>query len=300
MEDGVVKMKLSTNGLHPDCNDQEESSAVVSEDETEAGIAESSTDLRSRGISYRDSTEDVHNSKPLSFGILDLALIKQQRDLRLVHLDSLNQLARAAELRDDNTGAHVARVGRLSEIVAEKLGLSSEMVQDIGYAAPLHDLGKIGIPDTILLKPGRLTPEEFEIMKTHTIEGAEILSGTEAPVIEVAREIALYHHERWDGNGYPDGLSGEDIPLAARIVSVVDTFEAVTSRRPYSEERTVEEACKILIENKGKQFDPTIVDVFVTNLDEILGARKDINQPSGTLYRGTGHTGESRNSKNDL
>jgi putative two-component system response regulator len=167
-------------------------------------------------------------------------------------------LALAAEFRDDQTGEHTRRVGQMSALIARAIGLSDTEVELIRQAAPLHDIGKIGIPDAILLKPGRLTPAEFEVMKTHTEIGARILSGSRFPLMQLAGEIAQSHHESWNGRGYY-GLAAEDIPLASRIVTVADAFDALTHDRPYRPATTIQKAMEELRREAGRQFDPQLV-----------------------------------------
>jgi putative two-component system response regulator len=176
--------------------------------------------------------------------------------------EALERLARAAEYRDDATYEHPQRVGRTSAQLAERLGLGSEQVDLIRMAAPLHDVGKVGVPDRILLKPGRLTAGEFELMKTHTLVGAEILAGSTWPVIQTAHAIALTHHERWDGTGYPQGLEGSAIPQVGRIVIVADNFDALTHNRPYAEAWDAERAAAEIRRQSGQHFDPEVVEAF--------------------------------------
>ncbi len=186
----------------------------------------------------------------------------QMIELEEAREDIVDCLGRAAEYRDDATGEHTRRVGDLSALLAARLGLGDDQVELMRRAATLHDIGKIGIPDRILLKPGRLTPEEFEVMKTHTTIGARILSGSRSPVLKLAREVALTHHERWDGEGYA-GLQGDEIPLSGRIVAVADTFDALTHRRPYKEAWSEERAIAEVDAERGRQFDPVVVDAFL-------------------------------------
>ncbi len=148
-----------------------------------------------------------------------------------------------------------------SALVAEKLGLPSIEVQDILYASPMHDIGKIGVPDNILMKPGKLTDEEFEIMKTHTTIGAKILANSRSAILKVAEQIALSHHEKWNGKGYPQGLVGENIPLDGRIVALADVFDALTTKRPYKDPFPVEKAIDIIKKERGEHFDPNVVNI---------------------------------------
>ncbi len=190
--------------------------------------------------------------------------------VRTASLDSVVRLSRAAEYRDEDTGAHIMRMSRYSAAIARQMGLGERVSEYILYAAPMHDVGKIGIPDHILLKPGRLTPEEWEIMKTHTIIGARILSGSSTGFLRLGEVVALTHHERWDGSGYPQGLQGKEIPLAGRIVAIADVFDALLSRRPYKEPFPLDKALGIIREGRGRHFDPAVVDAFEAVLDEIL------------------------------
>jgi cyclic di-GMP phosphodiesterase len=183
--------------------------------------------------------------------------------LEEAQLETLDRLARAAEYRDDNTGKHTQRVGVTAALVAERLGLSEARVELMRRAAPLHDVGKIGIVDQVLLKPGRLTVEEFEVVKTHAVIGAKILSGSRFEVLRYAEELARSHHERWDGRGYPDGLVSDDIPLSGRIVSIVDVFDALTHDRPYKRAWNPEDALQEIRSQSGKQFDPDVVAAFL-------------------------------------
>jgi putative two-component system response regulator len=195
---------------------------------------------------------------------LELRVRQRTAALELSQLEILERLALAAELRDDDTGRHTRRVGRNAARLARAMGIPMEEVNLLRRAAPLHDVGKIGLPDAIFLKPGRLTDEEFTVIRSHTTIGARILSGGHFPLLRMAEEIALTHHERWDGRGYPRGLAGEEIPLVGRIVAVVDVFDALTHARPYKKAWTVADALEELVRERGKQFDGAIVDAFLT------------------------------------
>ena len=186
-------------------------------------------------------------------------------DLGLAEVTCLQGLARAAEYRDDATGHHIQRVGRLAGLLGIEMGLPEDRVGLLHDAATLHDIGKIGIPDSILLKPGKLTNEEFEQMKAHTRIGAEILAGSHFPVLAMAEKIALYHHERWDGYGYGQ-LAGKAIPIEARIVCLADTFDVLTHDRPYRAAWSVSDALAEIRRQKERQFDPRIVDTFCAAL----------------------------------
>lgn len=196
----------------------------------------------------------------------------QQRteELQQAKLEILNLLAKASEYRDDETGEHTQRVGHLSGLIAERLNLPKAEVELIRLAAPLHDIGKIGIPDQILLKPGRFEADEFEWMKTHTTIGADILANSVFTTLKMARKIAIAHHEKWDGTGYPNGISGEDIPIEARIVALADFYDALTHERPYKRAWTPEETLAEIKAQRGKHFDPAVVDVFIELFNEQL------------------------------
>ena len=185
-------------------------------------------------------------------------------------LETIYRLSLAAEYRDWDTGHHLLRMCHYAEAIARKMGLNKKFVEAIMYAALMHDVGKIGIPDQILRKPGKLTPEEWEIMKKHTTIGGEILKNSEAEFIKLAARIALTHHEKWDGTGYPKGLKGDEIDLAGRIAAVADVFEAITSQRPYKEPFPVDKAFEIIEQGKGHHFDPEVVNAFFAVKDEIL------------------------------
>lgn len=189
-------------------------------------------------------------------------------------LDTIYRLSAAAEHKDTDTGIHVKRMSRFSAAVARSMGLDESAVGLILYAAPMHDLGKIGIPDRILLKPAKLDPLEWEIMKMHTIIGANILTGSDAEFIRMAETIALCHHEKWDGSGYPNGLKGTEIPIAGRIAAIADVFDALTSKRSYKEPFYVEDSLAIIMEGKGSHFDPEVVDAFIAIKDEIVAIKK--------------------------
>ena len=193
--------------------------------------------------------------------------------LKLTSLDTIYRLARAAEYRDEDTGAHINRMSQYSAAIAREMGLGDKEVENILYAAPMHDVGKIGIPDRILLKTGSLNEDEWEVMKKHPVIGAEILRGSDAEFIQMAETIALTHHEKWDGGGYPQGLRGSEIPLAGRIAALADAFDALTSTRPYRKALPVAEALEIIKQGRGNHFDPDVVDAFLAITDEILSIR---------------------------
>ena len=189
-------------------------------------------------------------------------------ELSTARREALEMLARAAEFRDDETGQHTKRVGELSAAIAERLGEPSEFVEIVRLAAPLHDVGKIAVPDSILLKPGKLNDEEMELMRRHTIVAEAVFAKMESPLMKLAKDIALNHHERWDGLGYPNGIAGELIPLAARVVSVADVYDALVNERPYKRAWTNAEAFAEIEANRGSQFDPAVVDAFLQLMAE--------------------------------
>ena len=194
--------------------------------------------------------------------LLEAKVRERTRELVEAQIEIIERLAVAAEFRDDNTGQHTHRVGQMSALLAKQHGLPDNQVSLIRRAAELHDVGKIGVPDTILMKVGKLTPEEFEIVKTHTVIGARILSGGKFPLLRLAEEIAFSHHERWDGEGYAR-MRGVDIPLAGRIVAVADVFDALTQQRPYKPAWPVADAIAEIDRQRGRQFDPGVVDAFL-------------------------------------
>jgi len=187
-------------------------------------------------------------------------------------LDVLHKLVAASELRDNDTGDHIKRMSKYARIIGKHFGLETTQLDLLESAAPLHDIGKIGIPDEILLKPGRLTDEERSVMEQHTIIGGEILSGSH-PLIKASREIALYHHECWDGTGYPQGLKGEDIPHFARVCAISDVFDALTMKRPYKEPWPIDKAVEWIVGKSGTMFDPDLIEPFLAGLQEILEVR---------------------------
>ena len=188
--------------------------------------------------------------------------VARRRDLESARIEMLRRLALAAEYRDDNTPEHMERVAALAARLAQRLGLSELAITHIRHAAPLHDVGKIAIPDSILLKPGRLSAAEFEVVKTHAEAGARVLAEGESELLEVAESIARSHHERWDGTGYPDALAGADIPLVGRLVHVADVFDVLVHERPYKEAFSVEDAAAEIEGGAGTQFDPEVVEAF--------------------------------------
>lgn len=188
--------------------------------------------------------------------------------------ETVMRLCRAAEFRDPETGAHIQRMAHFSQLIAARMGMSLQDQELLLEAAPMHDIGKVGIPDKILLKPGRLTDEEFVIMKQHAEIGFQLLQGSSSRTLQVGAEIARGHHEKWDGSGYPAGLQGEAIPIFSRIVAVADVFDALTSERPYKKAWSLEEAVDYLLAGAGTHFDPQVVPAFLEAWDDVLAIRE--------------------------
>jgi len=193
---------------------------------------------------------------------LEHRVARRTEELDRARQETLARLAVAAEFRDDETGEHTRRVARTAAQLARALRMPAEDVERLALAAPLHDVGKIGIPDAILLKPGRLTRAEYQEVQRHVLVGEEILGGSTSPVLQTAAEIALHHHERWDGRGYPAGLAGNEVPLPARLVAVADVFDALTHRRPYKEAWPVQDAVREVLDQAAGHFDPDVVAAF--------------------------------------
>ena len=194
--------------------------------------------------------------------------------IKAASLETIYRLSMAAEYKDKETGAHIKRMSLYSAAVTRRMGLTESTIETILYAAPMHDLGKIGIPDLILMKPAKLDPVEWEIMKQHTVIGAKILQGSDAEFIRLGETIALSHHEKWDGSGYPNSLKGIEIPITGRITAIADVFDALTSKRPYKEPFSVEKSLAIIREGRGSHFDPDVADAFFAIQDEILTIKK--------------------------
>jgi response regulator RpfG family c-di-GMP phosphodiesterase len=207
--------------------------------------------------------------------ILQQRVAEVTEDLQSRSMEMLQRLAVVAEKRDSETGQHLVRMARYSKLLAREVGFSESEVHVIGMAAPLHDIGKIGIPDGILLAPRRLTESELVVMRTHPDIGYEMLHGSTSESMKMSADIARYHHERFDGSGYPLGLRGEDIPLSARIVAVADVWDALLATRPYKRPWTEDAAIDLLRSGAGAQFDPALVDAFLANLDTLRTIRRE-------------------------
>ena len=225
-------------------------------------------------------TKPVHASIVLARVNTQMTLLQYQRNLEqkleerteeivLTRMEVIRQLGRAAEYKDNETGTHILRMSAYTKIISKKIGLDNVRAELIFLSAPMHDIGKIGTPDHILRKECELTPEEWEIVKAHPLHGAEIIGNHQSALLQTARVVALTHHERFDGTGYPYGIKGFDIPLAGRIVAIADVFDALTSQRPYKEPWNLDRAVEYLVAQKGKHFDPELVDAFLACMDEI-------------------------------
>lgn len=215
----------------------------------------------------------LHKQIRLQNETLEQQVRERTKELEQSQLEIIKRLGRAAEYKDNETGNHILRMSQFSYLLAKAAGLDESRVENILLAAPMHDIGKIGIPDKILLKPGKLEPDEWATMQSHVTIGADLLDGTDVPLLVMAKNIALTHHEKWDGTGYPRGLAGETIPIEGRICAICDVFDALTSERPYKEEWPVEEAIAYIREQKGKHFDPHLVDLFENILNDVLSYR---------------------------
>jgi putative two-component system response regulator len=212
----------------------------------------------------------VHNQKK----VLENMVRARTDELHRSRLQVVQRLGMAAEYRDEETGNHILRMSHTCALLARAIGWSEAECDLILNASPMHDIGKIGIPDAILLKPGKFEPHEWEIMKTHAVIGGKLLDGDDSTLMHMAREIALTHHEKWDGSGYPNGLAGEAIPQAGRIAALADVFDALTSVRPYKKAWTVDAAVAFIRENSGRNFDPALVAAFLQELPGIERIRE--------------------------
>lgn len=226
-------------------------------------------------------------------------------ELEIAQAETVRRLSMAVEFRDEDTGAHIERIGRFSTLLAEHIGMDPEFCERLGHAAPLHDVGKVAIPDAILLKPGPLTPEERAIVETHAEEGHRLVRGSSSAILDMAATIALSHQEKWDGSGYPRGLKGEAIPIEGRIVAVADVFDALTSDRVYRKAFSVEEAVQMMREQRGRHFDPVLLDAFMdvlgqtgpdareqTERDPAALAERALEVFAGALERGDAEVAE--------
>jgi putative two-component system response regulator len=209
---------------------------------------------------------------------LEEEVLKRTEELRFSRLEVVRRLSIAAEYRDQETGGHIMRISKMSALMAKYLGWSEVECDLMLNASPLHDVGKIGIPDAILQKPGRLEPDEWEIMQGHVEIGVRILGNDQSPLFTMAREIVISHHEKWDGCGYPTGLSGENIPLSGRIVALVDVYDALRSERPYKKAWDTQSTQQFIAEQSSKHFDPELVELFLNNINNFEEIREKHQQ----------------------
>lgn len=227
-------------------------------------------------LNLKKAREEIQHQR----AILELKVKERTKELYDTRLEIVYRLGRAAEYRDNDTGMHIKRMSQYCVKLGRAFGLGDEDCDLILHASAMHDVGKIGIPDAILLKPGNLTPEEWEIMKNHTTIGWEILSGHDSPQLRMAETIALTHHEKWDGSGYPRRLKGEDIPLEGRIACICDVFDALISWRPYKKSWPVNEAVEEIKKGSGTQFEPMLVEKFVTIIDGLVEIKNEFPDPN--------------------
>ncbi|MDO6386008.1 HD-GYP domain-containing protein [Uliginosibacterium sp. 31-12] len=244
-----------------------------------AALEAGATDFLTKPIDRNEFNPRVRNMLQLRASMaatslradeLSIAVRRATEEIHLRERETVMRLARAAEFRDPETGSHILRMAHYSAIIGYQLGMSEEFVDQLLSAAPMHDVGKLGTPDHILLKPGKLSPKEMEIMRQHALIGYEILKNSSSPVLQMAAEIALNHHEKYDGSGYPQGKAGEEIPIVGRIVAVADVFDALTSERPYKPAWDLEHARAHLEAGRGNHFDPRCVDLFLASWNEII------------------------------
>ncbi len=228
--------------------------------------------------------------------LLEQKVLERTSELRETHEEMLIRLSMAAEYKEGIVGSHLTRISRYAEIVARGLGLKEPRVHMVRIGAICHDIGKIAVPESILEKAGPLTDDEWVVMRKHSQIGAKILSNSKSDLLKVAERIALYHHENWDGSGYPEGLAGEAIPLSARIVRVVDSFDALISKRSYKDAFSIETALEIIEEEKGKQFDSQIVDTFLNEFDKIQSVIEQFHENQDAFMSASGFwaTGRQR------
>lgn len=229
--------------------------------------------LRDQEVTYRIQIEEYTLK-------LEERVRERTKIIQDTRLEVVRRLGKAAEYRDNETGLHVIRMSHFSTILGRASGMNNNECELLLNASPMHDVGKIAIPDNVLLKPGKLDKDEWEIMKTHAALGAGILSGQNFGMLKLAETIALTHHEKWDGSGYPKGLSGEDIPIESRIVAIADVFDALTSVRPYKKAWSVEDAVKLIESESGKHFDPKLVPPFLKTLPEMIKIKEEFAEPT--------------------
>ncbi len=222
---------------------------------------------------YRENLEDIVRTRTMALQQALDWLARSKKELRLSREETIQRLAIAAEFRDSSTARHIHRMSHYCELLARRCGLSSDRCDLIRTASPMHDIGKIGTPDHVLLKPGKSTQEEFDVISQHADIGYRILSGSDSKLLKIAATIAWTHHERCDGTGYPRGLKGDAIPLEGRIASIADNFDALTTERVYKPAFTISHAIDLMLEHRGKHFDPELLDIFLASTDELVQIR---------------------------
>ncbi len=240
-------------------------------------------DLEAENRAHRQRLEQMVEARTRQLSDALERLQQSERDVRASQEETVVRLARAAESRDSDTGQHIHRMSRYCALLARRCGLSPERCEQIRLASILHDVGKIGIPDRILLKPGPLTQQEFDIMKMHVDLGYRTLCQSKSDLLNLAATIAQTHHEKYDGSGYTSGLSGEQIPLEGRIAAIADAFDALASHRVYKPALPIENVVRILNEGRGKDFDPVLVDLFLGGLDEVLAIKQQYADRSSEI-----------------
>lgn len=248
------------------------------------------TELRARVKSllkvkaYNDHLQQYQKRLEKEVAAKTIKLKDALEQVTAASLDTIFCLSRAAECKDEETGNHIQRVSEFAVLVADKMGINEEAIHRIRYAAPLHDIGKIGVPENILLKPGELNPAEWEIMKLHTVIGGRILEKSETDYLKMGETIALTHHEKWNGEGYPKGLRAKEIPIEGRITAIVDVFDALTAKRPYRSPISLNEAFKYIAKKKGIHFDPNVVDAFFAVKEDILSIKRKLKDKDHSLF----------------
>jgi putative two-component system response regulator len=245
---------------------------------------------------HREHLEEVVRTRTIALQQALEWLERSEKELRLSREETIQRLAIAAEYRDSSTAQHIKRMSHYCELLARRYGLSPDRCDLIRTASPMHDIGKIGTPDHVLLKPGKFTPEEFKVITQHTEIGYRILAGSDSDLLKVAAVIAWTHHERYDGTGYPRGLVGEDIPLEGRITAIADNFDALTTQRVYKPAFEFDHAKDLMLRERGKHFDPNLLDIFFSSMDDIQRIYDQFADPNWffvSKHRPSGHEKEA-------